>query len=216
MSGTGSDATARAGGASPARIILLRHGRTDANATGLLLGRLDPPLDEFGLRQAERAAQLIRGGSLGEVRAVVSSPLLRARQTAEVLGLPVRIDERFVEVDYGDYDGMPISDVAPETWAQWQSDPTFAPPGGESLEVLGQRVRAACEDVASRARDVGTVVVVSHVSPIKAAVAWALGIGDIFAWRTRLDTASLSLIDVDGGRPVLRGFNIVPAPPPGA
>ncbi|MCB1257390.1 MAG: histidine phosphatase family protein [Microthrixaceae bacterium] len=193
---------------SPARIVLLRHGRTTANASGLLLGRLDPPLDDFGLQQAEAAARSILDGALGQIRTVVSSPLLRARQTADALGLPVEVDERFIEADYGEFDGKPITDVSPETWASWQSDPAFAPPGGESLLDVGNRVRSACTDLAERARNSGTILVVSHVSPIKAAVAWALDIGDIHAWRTRLDTASISLIDVDGPRPVLRGFNI--------
>lgn len=196
------------GPASPARIILLRHGRTEANASGLLQGRMDPPLDEFGIAQAERVSKMLSGSSMGEIRRVVSSPLLRARQTAAGLGLPVEIDERFVEVDYGEFDGKPLAEVPSETWTRWRTDSTFTPPGGESLLEVGRRVRAACDDLAERARDEGTILVVSHVSPIKAAVLWALGIDDDHVWRTRLDTASISLIDVDRGQPVLRGFNI--------
>lgn len=195
---------------SPARLILLRHGRTRANASGLLQGRMDPPLDDFGLDQAERAARLLTDASMGEIRTVISSPLLRARQTAAELGLPVEIDDRFVEVDYGEYDGMPLSDVPPETWRRWRDDTSFTPPGGESLVEVGRRVRAACEELGERARDEGTILVVSHVSPIKAAVLWALGIDDAHVWRTHLDTASISMIDVDRGQPVLRGFNISP------
>lgn len=194
---------------SPPRIIFLRHGRTEANASGLLQGRMDPPLDEFGIAQAERAARMLAGSSMGEIRHVISSPLLRARQTAEGLGLPVEIDERFVEVDYGDFDGTPLVDIPLDTWTRWRSDTSFAPPGGESLVDVGERVRAACEELVLRARDEGTLLVVSHVSPIKAAVLWALGIDDGHVWRTHLDTASISLIDVDRGQPVLRGFNII-------
>lgn len=195
---------------SPPRIILLRHGRTAANASGLLQGRMDPPLDEFGIAQAERAARMLSNSSMGEIRRVISSPLLRARQTAEGLGLPVEIDERFVEVDYGELDGTPLVDVPPDTWSRWRSDASFAPPGGESLVDVGERVRSACEELVLRAREEGTLLVVSHVSPIKAAVLWALGIDDGHVWRTHLDTASVSMIDVDRGQPVLRGFNITP------
>lgn len=193
---------------SPARIVLLRHGRTEANATGLLQGRIDLPLDDFGAEQARRATELLAGATMGEIHTVVSSPLIRARQTAEGLGMPVEIDERFVEVDYGEFDGVPLTDIPPATWSQWRSDASFRPPGGESLLDVGERVRAACEDLVLRARDEGTILVVSHVSPIKAAVLWALGIDDGHVWRTHLDTASISLIDVDRGQPVLRGFNI--------
>lgn len=197
--------------ASPPRIVLLRHGRTQANASGQLLGRLDPPLDDFGLEQAGRIAESVRAGVYGEVRAVVSSPLLRARQTAEFVGLPVEIDERFIEMDYGDFDGLPIDQVSPETWRAWRSDLNFAPPGGESLSDVGERVRGACVDLAERARGEGVILVVSHVSPIKAAVAWALGVDDSHSWRTHLDTGAVSLVDVERDRPVLRGFNIVPS-----
>ena len=86
--------------------------------------------------------------------------------------------------------------------------PSFTPPGGESLVEVGERVRPACDELVDTALEQGTVLVVSHVSPIKAAVLWALGIDDRHVWRTRLDTASVSVIDVDRGQPVLSGFNI--------
>ena len=85
---------------------------------------------------------------------------------------------------------------------------TFAPPGGESLADLTRRVHAACDDLCDEARDT-TVVVVSHVSPIKAAVAWALGAGPEVAWRTHLDPASISRIVIGRRGPLLRTFNEV-------
>jgi broad specificity phosphatase PhoE len=85
---------------------------------------------------------------------------------------------------------------------------TFTPPGGESLAALGRRVRAALDEVAPRAVE-GTVVVVTHVSPIKAALAWALGVGDEVAWRAHVTPASITRIRVSGGAPVLVGFNDV-------
>ena len=68
----------------------------------------------------------------------------------------------------------------PTLWSRWRADPTFAPPGGESLAAVGERVRDACADLADAA-DGGDVVVISHVSPIKAAIAWALGVDDVVA-----------------------------------
>lgn len=182
-------------------LILVRHGRTGANAQGLFQGRADRPLDDVGRTQASRLAEV-----LAPVERVVTSPLARARHTAQALSPHVVDDVRWIELDYGQLDGQPLTEVGAEVWARWREDPEFAPPGGESLATLDRRVRPACEELAAEAasRD---VVVVSHVSPIKAAVAWALG-GDIsLSWRIRLAPASITRIAFDGGRPVLQSFN---------
>jgi broad specificity phosphatase PhoE len=188
-------------------LLLVRHGRTVANARGLLLGRSDPELDELGRRQAAAVGAAIASGRYGTVTAVVASPLRRTVQTAEAIGLPVLTDERLVELDYGELEGMPLTEVPPATWAAWQSDALFRPPGGESLADLGVRVRAACSDWAASIEGPGTVVLVSHVSPVKAAVAWALGVGDEIAWRAHLDNASVTRVTLRGDRPVLSLFN---------
>ena len=142
---------------------------------------------------------------------VVSSPLRRARETAAVLGLPVDVDERWVELDYGELDGRPVAEVPPDLWRRWRADVDFTPPGGESLAALGRRVRAACEELAAEATE-GDVVVVSHVSPIKAAVAWALGVGDELSWRLHVTPASVTRIAVRDGRGVLTSFNWTVSP----
>ena len=188
-------------------LVIVRHGRTAHNAKGLLLGRTDAPLDELGRRQADAAAAALISGRFGEIVAVVSSPLLRAVQTAEALGLPVSTDDRLIELDYGSYEGTPVVDLPPATWARWQSDLDFAPPGGESLADLGRRVREACTEMGTGPGSSGTVVVVSHVSPIKAAMAWALGVGDEVSWRSHVDNASLTTVQMRGDRPVLSLFN---------
>lgn len=188
-------------------IVVARHGRTAANAGGLLLGRADPPLDDAGVLQA---AALSRACRALDVARIVTSPLGRCRATAEAVaggcGAAVEVDERWVELDYGELDRRPVADVPPETWAAWRADVGWCPPGGESIAALGERVRAACESLVDEAveRD---VVVVTHVSPIKAAVAWALGVGDEVAWRMWVAPASISRIGVAGGTPSLRTFN---------
>jgi broad specificity phosphatase PhoE len=178
-------------------LLLARHGRTTANAQGLLLGRLDPPLDDTGLAQAAALAQV---GAIAGAARVVCSPLLRARQTAEAMGLPVTIDERWIEIDYGPLDGMPLGDVPASVWSSWRVDPAWAPEGGESLAAVGVRVAAACQDLVEEAAE-RDVVVVSHVSPLKAALGWALGAGDAVAFRIHLTPASLNRIAVAPGRP---------------
>jgi broad specificity phosphatase PhoE len=206
----------------PDVLILVRHGESTGNAAGLLLGRIDAPLTERGLAQAKTL-----GGSLSGITRVISSPLERARDTAAALdlGLPIEIDDRWVELDYGEFDGQPLGSVPSEIWRRWRSDPHYRPSGGETLAEAGVRVRSACEELFAdgesadaragdaRAGDArsGNVVVVSHVSPIKAAVCWAMGLGDEGAWRLYLATASITRIAWGAGAtPVLQRFNETP------
>ncbi len=196
-------------------LVLLRHGQASANAAGLLLGRTDAPLTETGRRQAAALAAM-----LGAVTRLVSSPLVRARDSAVALGLEVEIevDDRWIEIDYGTLEGAPLRAVPTEEWRRWRADPAYRPAGGETLVEVGARVRAACEDLfateSAGARDpAGDVVVVSHVSPIKAAVAWAVGAGDPLSWRLHLSTGSLTRIGWGADGPVLHTYNALPVPP---
>lgn len=182
-------------------LILVRHGRTEANAAGLLQGRMDNPLDAIGLAHARAIAKAIGSADL-----VISSPLRRAVQTAEALGLPVQIDERWLELDYGALDGLAVASVGADVWDRWRRDVRYIPAGGESLQTVFDRVAAACADLVAVAAD-ADVVVVSHVSPIKAAMAWALGGGPESAWRSHLDPASITRIGITPRGPVLRSFN---------
>jgi broad specificity phosphatase PhoE len=197
-------------------LILLRHGEAVGNAEGLLLGRIDSPLTEHGRRQAARLATYFSSRPAGSsVSRVITSPLLRARSTAEALdlGIPIDVDNRWVEVDYGEFDGEKLSEVPARVWRSWREDPAFRPPGGETLEELGVRVRSACDELFGEegkgARAASDVVVVSHVSPIKAAVGWALGAGDAVAWRLWLATASVTVIGWGQETPVLQRYNLV-------
>jgi broad specificity phosphatase PhoE len=183
-------------------LYLVRHGRTAQNAARLLLGRMDVPLDEVGRRQA---AALGAVPSLRAAARVVSSPLARALDTAAALGPPVTVDERWIEIDYGIFDGMELA-AAAELWEGWDADLEFRPPRGESLADLGRRVRTACDDLWEEASS-EDVVVVSHVSPIKAGVAWALGVPDDVQWRMFLDTASITVLGPGRHGPTLRAFN---------
>lgn len=182
-------------------LVIVRHGQTAANAGGLILGRADPPLTDLGRRQAAALAR-----ALGRPDRVVSSPLQRARQTAAAFGAPVEVDERWIELDYGELEGAPAASVTDDLWARWQADTAFAPAGGESLAALGARVRAACEDLTGAAA-AGDVLVVTHVSPIKAAVGWALGLGDELAWRLYVEDAAVCRIRIGAHGPLLTAFN---------
>lgn len=186
-------------------LILARHGQTVPNKEGKLLGRLDAPLTELGRDQAAAVARAVRTMWPDATR-VVTSPLQRARDTAAMLGLPVTVDERWVEVDYGIYDGLPFRDVPEELWREWRADAAWTPEGGESLAAVGKRVRDACDELVEEVAD-HDVVVVSHVSPIKAAVAWALEVGDDVTWHMRLDVASLCTVTAGPRGTTLHTFN---------
>ncbi len=189
-------------------LILVRHGQSEANVAGLLSGRGESPLTASGRVQVAGLATLLAGASR-----LISSPLGRARETAASLGfdLPIEVDERWTEVDYGELEGEELTSVPTEVWRRWRSDATFRPPGGETLAEVGVRVREACDELFARpgtgARAAGDVVVVSHVSPIKAAVAWTLGAGDDIAWKLHLSTASLTRVQWGVEGPVLESFN---------
>lgn len=190
-------------------LLLVRHGEATANVHGVLLGRTDVPLTARGRAQAAALGPLV-----ARATGLVSSPLGRALATADALGVPapVEVDPRWVEIDYGEHEGAVPGDLPDELWRRWRADAAFRPAGGESLTDVGQRVRAACLELFAPggAAQRGDVVVVSHVSPIKAAVAWALGVADTVAWRMHLSTGSLTTVGWGADAPLLHAFNVVP------
>lgn len=172
------------------------------NAAKRVLGRIDVPLDDLGARQARALGAV---PAIGRASRVVSSPLLRARQTASALGPPVGVDPRWVEIDYGVFDGESVEEAVP-LWSEWAADIAYVPEGGESLAAVGERVRAACAELWEEA-STSDLVVVSHVSPIKAAVAWVLGVGDEVCRRMFVDVASVTVVGANDGSPTLQSFN---------
>jgi probable phosphoglycerate mutase len=170
-------------------------------------GRGDVPLSERGLAQARATAARL-SPLAGTVPAVVSSPLSRATATAALLaealgGPPVRTDPDLIESDFGDWEGLTFTEVR-EGWpahlTKWLDSPAVAPPHGESFQAVDRRVRRSV----GRLREAypgRTVVVVSHVSPIKLLLRDALAAGDAFLYRLHLDPAGVSIVDSwpDGG-----------------
>jgi len=182
-------------------LYVVRHGRTAANAAGELLGHRDPELDDVGRAQAAALASVLPAGAR-----VVSSPLRRCRQTAEAFADQIEVDERLKEMNYGDFEGVPVAGVPAETWATWRSDPGWAPPGGESHQQLAERVWALLDELRPSIAS-NDIVLVSHVSPIKAVVAWALGVPIDISWRCFVSQASILTVGFREGTPSLRSFN---------
>jgi broad specificity phosphatase PhoE/ribonuclease HI len=198
--------------AVPTRLLLVRHGVTEYSVAKRFAGRSDLELTEAGREQARRAA--VRVAELGPVDVLISSPLRRTRQTAEQLadrlGLPVLIEDGMVETDFGDWDGYTYPEVSqkwPAELQRWLADPSVAPPSGESFETVTRRVRRARDRILAQ-HGGKTVVVVSHVSPIKTLVRLALDAPASALQRMFLEPASISVIDYYADGPVsLRSFN---------
>jgi len=191
--------------------VLLRHGQTPMSVQKRYAGRSDPPLTEAGVQQAAAAAKRLAPAGFG---VIVTSPLLRTVQTAQavaaVTGAAVVTDDGFRETDFGAWEGLTFAEVR-ERWpaelSAWLADPEIAPPGGESFTDVSARVTAALDRLLA-ARAGQTVLVVSHVTPIKTLVAAALLAPPAALYRMHLDVAALCEIDwYTDGPAVLRSFN---------
>ena len=192
-------------------LYLVRHGRTQANAQGRLQGRLDQPLDDVGQRQAAAMAAHVRSVSPA-IDEVWCSSTLRASQTAAHYGVASIVDDRWIEVDFGIYDGRPIREMPNSVWTSWREDADYAPEGGESFGSVAARVREACGELLARSVD-RDIVVVSHLMPIKTAVAWALETPIDIMFHTQLSQGALCRIGVGAFGPTLHSFNeTIPLP----
>jgi len=202
--------------AEPAPVVttvthLLRHGQTEHTPERRFSGRNQLPLSLTGRAEAEAAAA--RAAGLG-VEVIVASPLLRTREIAEIvaaeLGLPVTFDKDLVELDFGDVEGLTFDEAAkkhPLAARRFMSDISVAAPGGESINDVATRVaRARRRILAEHAGK--TVLVVSHVTPIKLFLAAGLGAGDEVVHRVFLEAASLSTVTWSSdGRTSVRAVN---------
>ncbi len=202
-------------------VLLVRHGRTTANATGVLAGRSPGvELDEVGSKQAADA-----GGRIAPlpVRAIVSSPLRRCRQTAQAIGkartepCPSSVDKGLIEAGYGDWTGKALKDLSKDPlWKTVQSQPSAVRfPNGESMtEMSARAVSAVHAQNARLSAEHGPDalwVAVSHGDVIKAILADALGMHLDAFQRIMVDPASISVINYTASRPYVIRMNSVSA-----
>jgi probable phosphoglycerate mutase len=196
---------------APTATLLLRHGQTPMSVQKRYAGRSDIPLTDIGLQQAAAAAKRLASAGID---VIVASPLLRARQTAgevaATTGAPVVTDDGFRETDFGAWEGLTFAEVR-ERWpaevSAWLADPAVPPPDGESFAEVSERVVGALQRVLTD-RAGQTVLIVSHVTPIKTLVTTALLAPPAALYRMHLDVAALCEIDwYADGPAVLRSFN---------
>ncbi|WP_427895162.1 bifunctional RNase H/acid phosphatase [Kribbella sp. GL6] len=201
----------------PTRLIFLRHGETPHTAEKRFSGSGgdDPVLSENGRAQAAAAATYL--ARLGGIDAIVTSPMRRARETAAAagaeLGLDVVVDEGWVECSFGDWDGHTFAEVQekwPDALNAWLESTTVAPPGGESFDACARRARSARDGLLAR-HPGKTVLVVTHVTPIKLMVRSVLQapMSSIFRMELRPATITEAHWYADG-LASLRSFNVVP------
>jgi ribonuclease H / adenosylcobalamin/alpha-ribazole phosphatase len=201
----------------PTTVVMLRHGVTEHTVNKVFsgLGGDDPGLTDLGREQARRAAA--RLAKRGPIDAIVSSPLLRTRETAEILaeelGLDVQLEPGFAEAAFGEWDGFSFPDIMerwPDDIRSWLDSPAVAPPGGESLDAVSERVDEARKRLLSDFEG-QTVVVVSHVTPIKMMLKLALDAQVDVLHRFELAPASITTVQWwSDGWPVVVEFSAVP------
>lgn len=198
------------GGAS--ELFFVRHGRTDGNVRKILVGRTDIPLDELGYRQAAAMAAHIEHVAQPEV--IVSSPLLRARETAQAiadrLDLPVEIEPGIAELNFGTYEGWTLEDIRaqePEFAAQFSDhEVDMYWPGGERLSEFHLRVRDALSSLATRYAS-HTAIVVSHGGFLGSMAAQLLGTPPNDWSRYRIRNCSITHLVIRKDHSVFRRFN---------
>jgi broad specificity phosphatase PhoE/ribonuclease HI len=203
-----------AGLGTPTTTVLLRHGETPHTAEKRFSGSggQDPELSEVGLGQAAAVAE--RLAASGGIDVVLASPMRRTRQTADAvaaaLGATVREVDGFRECAFGEWEALTYDEVKqgwPAELDAWRGDPKTAPPGGESFADVRRRVLRARDQLLARYPR-QSVLVVSHVTPIKVLVADALGAPMAALYRMELSPATLTEVQwYEGGQSSLRRFN---------
>jgi broad specificity phosphatase PhoE len=190
------------------KIILVRHGQTawnvGADGGERFRGRTDVPLNDEGLAQAQALADRL---AHEPIAAVYSSPLQRARQTAEVIAqshaLPVHESEGLTSMDYGEWQGRPVAEVVktdPELLRLWVEEPQhFRFRGGEGLDDLRGRAIAALQDALARHADGQTVLVVTHQVVTRTLICAMLDLSNAHYWRIGQDTCCMNAFDYDNG-----------------
>lgn len=199
------------------RIFLVRHGETQYAVERRLSGLAAVSLTQRGRAQAAAlATQLTAAGCKPAQARLLSSPIVRARETASIIGdalqVVVETDERLRERDFGDWDGKTGTEIKarwPELVAKWRHDPAATcPPNGETAMALIERVTDFWGHEVSRAAGDGDLIVVSHSSPLQALLCLALGVPVAVAPRIHLHIGGMSQVRLtDGGEAEVRYVN---------
>ena len=189
-------------------ILIVRHGETEWNRVERFRGRVDVPLNETGIKQAEAVARYLKPVA---VEVVLCSPVPRARQTAEIIArahnLSATPAEGLTDLDFGDWQGKSIDDVRnTAVFRDWTEHPESVQlPGGESLSSARQRAVAVVTEAVRRYK--GCVVLVTHRVIVKVLVCALLGLDNSHFWDIGIDAAAVSSFTAERGRYILNKHN---------
>ena len=191
-------------------ILLVRHGETEWNADQIFRGRADINLNEKGFVQAKLLGEYLRNSRM---EAVYSSPLQRAVLTAETIARPhslgVRTEPALVDLDYGEWQGMPLTEVKKiykGLYIKWEKAPESVKfPGGESLDDVKNRAVVAVNKIVKKHK--GSVVLVSHRVVNKVLICSMLELDNSHFWKIRQDTCGITSFSYEKGRFVLVKHN---------
>ncbi|MBD0841778.1 MULTISPECIES: histidine phosphatase family protein [unclassified Streptomyces] len=196
-------------------LLLVRHGETEWSRSGRHTGSTDVPLTEHGRAEARRLVPLVRSHRIG---AALVSPLQRARETAELIGLQgPRIDPDLREWDYGGYEGITTVEIQRTRpgWFLFTDGVAPGPPEhpGESPEQVGERAdRVLAKVDAALANTEGCVVLVAHGHFLRVLTARRLGLPPADGALFQLATGTVCRLSTEHGRPVIAGWNNKPGP----
>ena len=191
---------------NPATLFLIRHGTTEYNAADRLQGRIDLSLNPLGRKEAQALGDFLADESLD---LVISSPMQRARETARIAmggrDVPLRLEESFVEIDIGAWEGREYAAVRsqdPDFFANWLQDPYVRIPGGESFVDVCERVKPGVE--ALWRAQAQRILISGHATVNRAILAVLMGIAPEAARRFRVRNASLARLSIQArpGGPV--------------
>lgn len=178
------------------QIILVRHGRTPWNKDKIFRGTVDIPLDEVGKQEASLAGEWLKGET---IQAAYASPLSRAMDTARAIaqhhGVPVQELPGLIDINYGDWQGVPLAEVKVkyvDLYRQWETAPqTVRFPNGETLDEVRARALAAVDEVMTLNPD-KTILLAAHRAVNKVLISAFLGIDNSHYWRIGQDTTAIN------------------------
>lgn len=180
-------------------VVLIRHGETKGNREGLFRGQMDFPLNENGLKQARDLARALKNHTL---TAIYSSPLARAKTTAEIIAQPhklkVEIEPCFNNINLWLWQGRPKAEIKekfPELWQLWITEPErLELPDGETLNEVQNRSFKALERITQK-HSGQTIAIISHRAVLKPLLARALHVAPPYFWKFHLDNGSYSILE---------------------
>jgi len=193
------------------KIILIRHGQTEWNKEKIFRGRIDVPLDNVGIRQVNAIAKRIL--SSFEINTIYSSPLIRALMTAQAIAKPlnlnIKIDDRLIDFNFGEWQGLSLEKVKEKyslLYHKWTTEPHLTEiPGGENLNSVRTRITKLLNEIIEKEQ--GDIAIVSHRIVNKVIICTTLSLDNSYFWKIKQDVAAINVIEYNDGIFIISSLN---------